>query len=235
MPRSSPALAVNRLLAALPQKDRQRFVAGCERIELTFGEILAKPGAPIHHIYFPTDSVISLVTPANGAASLEVGLVGSEGMLGLSLILGVDVSPLLALVQGEGPALRMDVARFRSELEISPALQRLLKCYLYVVITQLAQTAACTHFHLVEARLARWLLMTQDRAHSDAFHVTHEFLAHTLGVRRVGVTKAAGSLQSRNLIRYRRGDITILDRAGLEVASCGCYAADKAAYARIMG
>ncbi|WP_240794569.1 Crp/Fnr family transcriptional regulator [Azoarcus sp. DD4] len=235
MPRSSPTLAVNRLLAALPQEDRQRFVAGCERIELKFGEILAKPGAPIHHIYFPTDSVISLVTPANGAASLEVGLVGSEGMLGLSLILGVDVSPLLALVQGDGPALRMDVARFRHELEVSPALQRLLKCYLYVVITQLAQTAACTHFHLVEARLARWLLMTQDRAHSDAFHVTHEFLAHTLGVRRVGVTKAASSLQSRNLIRYRRGDITILDRAGLEVASCGCYAADKAAYARIMG
>lgn len=235
MPHSSPAPAANRLLAALPQEERQRFVAGCERIALHFGDTLGRPGETIDHVYFPIDSVISLVTPAHGGVSLEVGLVGSEGMLGLSVVLGVDVSPLLALVQGEGPALRMDVARFRGELEASPALQQLLKCYLYVAITQLAQTAVCTHFHLVEARLARWLLMTQDRAHSDAFHVTHEFLAHMLGVRRVGVTKAASSLQSRNLIRYRRGDVTILDRAGLETASCACYAADKATYTRIMG
>lgn len=156
-------------------------------------------------------------------------------MLGISLILGVEVAPQRALVQGPGFALCMDSALFMHEYEKSPAMQSLLKRYLYVLMGQLAQTAACTRFHVVEERLARWLLMTRDRAQSDEFHITHELLAYILGVRRVGITKAASSLQQRNLIQYRRGKIKILDHRGLEAASCSCYAADRTAYEKMMG
>lgn len=233
MPRTQAAVG-NRLLASLPRKDRQRIVAGCEPVDLPLGAILAEPGERIRHVYFPTESFVSLTTPTDMGTTLEVGLVGNEGVLGISLILDVDVAPLHALVQGQGTALRMNTAPFRRELGQNRALERVMKRYLYVLLSQIAQTAACTHFHLIEARLARWLLMTHDRTHSDHFHITHEFLAFMLGVRRVGVTKAASALQAGGLIRYRRGDVTILDRGGLEAAACGCYAADKAGYTRIM-
>jgi hypothetical protein len=163
-----------------------------------------------------------------------VGLVGDEGMLGISLILAVDISPLSALVQGAALRCGWRQRRFAANSVSVPALQGMLKRYLHVVMGQLAQSAACARFHVVEARLARCLLMTQDRAQSDAFYGTHEFLASMLGVRRVGVTKAATSLQNRKLIGYSRGNIRILDRGGLEAASCGCYEADNATYARGM-
>lgn len=231
MPTTPPA---NRLIAGLPSKDRERFNDECESVELTVADVLSRPGKRIRAVYFPTDSVISLMTPIGERASLEVGLVGNEGMLGTPLILGVNVSPLHATVQGSGSALRMSTTLFRGQLERSPALLQELKLYLYVLMDQLAQVALCTRFHVVEARLARWLLMTQDRAHAAEFHVTHELLAGVLGVRRVGVTKAAGSLQKNSLISYSRGKVTILDRPGLEAASCACYEADKATYARVM-
>ena len=234
MPSTPSVPAGNRLLAGLPHKERQHFLTHCERVVLAFSEVLAEPDEAIRYVYFPTRSFISLIARIDQHASMEVGLVGDEGMLGASLILDVDVSPWHALVQGAGPALRMAVEPFRHELARSPALQQALKRYLYVELGQLAQTAACNRFHVVEARLARWLLMTHDRAHADAFHITHEFLAAMLGVRRVGVTKAATALQNHNLISYHRGEITVLDRKGLEAVSCSCYAADNATYARML-
>ena len=225
----------NHLLAALPASTLMPLLANCESVDLVFGEVLCLPGERIRHIYFPTDSFISLVAPVDGHAALEVGIIGREGMLGIGRLLGVDASPMHALVQGAGPAVRISAERFGRHLEATPALQRRLNRYLYVLISQLAQTAACTRFHVVEARLARWLSMTRDRAALDEFYLTQDFLSHMLGVRRVGVTKAARALQKRKLISYSRGVITVLDRRGLEGAACGCYLADKKIYERILG
>ena len=210
-------------------------MAGCKFVEMEFAEILSERDELIHDVYFPIDGFVSLTKRIDTGGSLEVGLIGAEGMLGISLLLGVEISPLHAVVQGEGTALCMSATRFVDELAQSPALDRVLKLYLYVMRDQLAQIAICCRFHVVEQRLARWLLMTQDRARSSAFHITHEILAYMLGVRRVGVTEAATALQNRNLIRYSRGRIEVLDRVGLESSSCECYASDNAIYTRTMG
>ena len=232
-PRRAPV--ANHLLELLPSGDRRRMLAGCEPVQLAFADALHTPPGPVSHVYFPTGSFISLIMSIDHDDCIEVGLVGSEGMFGVGLALGMDDSPIRAVVQGAGPAWRMDADRCRQELARSEALRRTLERYTFVHLQQLAQTAACMRFHVVEARLARWLLMTQDRAHNDSFHVTQEFLAFMLGVRRVGVTKAARSLQSRGLIGYSRGDITVLDRRGLKAASCGCYKSDRDAYERVLG
>jgi len=225
----------NRLLSALPRRDRDRVLGHCDEVKLTFGQILYEQGDPVTQVYFPLDSFISLLTPGEGHASLEVGLVGNEGMLGVSLVLGVDATSMRGLVQGTGAALRLDAHIFDDELERCAPLRWHLNRYVYVLMNQFAQSTACTRFHVLVARLARWLLMTHDRAHSDQFHVTHEFLSYMLGVRRVGVTNAAGMLQRQALISYRRGDITVLDRAGLEAAACSCYREDISIYERMLG
>ncbi len=232
MPSIQRAPTVNRLLDALPSSERRRILDECEPVELAVGDVLCAAGEPVQHAYFPVRSLISLVMPIDESSHLEVGMIGNEGMFGLQLALGMDVSRVRVVVQSAGPALRMAAESFCSELVRSSALQRVIDRYVFVQLSQLAQATACTRFHLVEERLARCLLMTQDRVHGNSFHLTQELLASMLGVRRVGVTKAASSLQERGMIRYSRGDITVLDRRALKVASCGCYKADRESYDR---
>ena len=229
-----PILIPNKLLAALPRKDYQRLLTGFDPVTLTFGEILYEPGQPIRHVYFPNDALISLLSLADGHLALEVGMVGHEGMVGTPVALGINLSPFRALIQGTGTALRMTTTRFSKELAQSPPLQQVMYRYIHVLMTQVTQTAACNRFHVVEQRLARWLLMTLDRVSENPFQLTQEFLSHMLGVRRVGVTKAASALQQRKLIGYSRGSITILDRTGLEAFSCGCYRAAIDTYERAL-
>src|SRR6266853_1095717 len=213
----------NNMLAALPRKQYQGLLSGMESVALRFGEVLYEPGERIRFVYFPGDSLVSLLTLVDGQSALEVGMVGREGMVGVPLSLGADVSPVRALVQGAGAAMRMKAARFSEEIRKSPQLQQEVNRYTGVLMAQITQTAACNRFHVVEARLARWLLMTRDRLRSDEFPLTHAFLGHMLGVRRVGVTMAAHALQKRKLIAYSRGRIRILDRRRLEDAACSCY------------
>ena len=229
------ATAQNHLIERLPRKDRLRLLALAQEVPLVMGEVLYRTGEPTRHVYFPLDGFISLVAPIDAEPSIEVGMVGREGMLGVQLALGVGTSPLHALVQGPGRAWRLGASAFRGELTASAGLRRQLDRYVYVLMAQLAGAAACLRFHQIGPRLARWLLMSQDRAHADRFHVTHEFLAYMLGVRRGGVTGAAGALHRLGLINYRRGELTVLDRCGLEAAACGCYADDRRVYAELLG
>ena len=225
----------NLLLASLPRKESKNFLARCEPVELVLSEILGKPGQQVRNVYFPIYCFISLVGPVDDQTSMEVGMVGNEGMIGLNLALGVRFSLLRFIVQGAGTALRMDAVQFLQIYEKSPTLQQKLRAYAYVRMNQLSQTAACNRFHVVNARLARWILMTQDCAHSNEFYITHEFLSYMLGVRRASITESAGILQKKKLISYSRGYLKVLDRRGLEATACGCYQASKETYKKILG
>jgi CRP-like cAMP-binding protein len=213
----------NQLLAALPSGDYARMEGDLESVALKCGQVLYEPGERMRHVYFPRDCVVSLLTPVEGHRVLEVGLVGREGMIGARLVLGTDKSSVRALVQGTGTALRMSSERFLREFRRSQALHRAMLQFTDRLMVQVSQTAACNRFHVVDARLARWLLMTAERARATTFHLTHSIIASMLGVRREGVTVAAVGLQRRGIIRYSRGKITILDQAGLAAAACSCY------------
>ena len=233
-PVAMPAV-VNHLIDIMPGRDRSRFLALCEPIELHMSDILADSATHSRHVYFPTGSFVSLLTPMDEPPVLEVGMVGSEGMLGTQVALGLNRGALHARVQGPGTAWRIAVVSFKAELIRSPALRRSLNRYIHVTMLQLTSVARCLRFHQIEARLARWLLMTQDRAHENHFVVTQDSIAYMLGVRRVGVSKAAMELQRRGLIEYVRGQVTIRDRRALERAACSCYAADCKTYEDFLG
>lgn len=234
-PLPTPSEPQNQLLSSLPRADRTRLLTGCEPIALIPGQVLCESGKSTLHVYFPASSVISLIAFVDRHPGLEVGMIGREGMLGSHVALGSGREPFTALVQGAGPAWRVATRRFIPELAAGAALRRMIDHYVSALMTQRAISAGCLRYHEIGPRLARWLLMTQDRSGADRFRVTHEFLARMLGVRRVGVTLAAGELQRCGLIAYHRGEVAVLDRHGLEAATCSCYAADRQAYVREMG
>ena len=220
----------NRLLAALPRKDYQRLHALMERVPLAFAEVLYEPGDTLREVYFVNNGIVSLLSQVENGAGLEVGMVGNEGMVGLSVFLGTDTTFCRAMVQATGSAMRMNADRLQKGLRQTGPLQCLLNRYTYTLLTQVALSATCSRFHRVEPRLARWLLMAHDRIPFDEVRVTQEFISSLLGVRRERLTEAASALQKRNLIRYSRGHIQILDRVGLEAASCTCYGITKGAH-----
>jgi CRP-like cAMP-binding protein len=213
----------NKLLAALPSKEYLNLLPNLEEIPLPFTKTLYKPGEVIRDVYFVNSGIISLLAAVGERSQLEVGIVGNEGVVGLPVFLGVKTSNTHALVQGTGSAMRMNTAKFLKECSSGGSLTRILNRYTHSLLTQISQSAVCNRFHGIEARLARWLLMTSDRMGSDVFNITQEFLSNMLGVRREAVTVAAKKLQESGLTSYSRGKISILDRAGLETAACRCY------------
>lgn len=221
-------VTVNQLIESLPDADRARLRAASTTVDLVLGKTLYEANTPLRYAYFPINGFISILSSAspNPREQLEFGLIGNEGMHGVSLALGVSQSSHCALVQGSGHALRISATLLQRELRRCPALQRVLKRYLHVLMQQQAQAAVCIGFHHIDQRLARWLLMAHDRAHVSTFRITHSFLSRMLGVRRAGVTQAAGALQQQGFIRYTHGRVTITDRRGLEAAACACYVRD---------
>lgn len=220
----------NRLLAALPKKIFQKLLPKLELTTLVFGENIYKSGDIINHVYFPESGIVSLLSSVEENSTLEVGIVGNEGMVGLPVFLGVKTSNNYALVQGTGFSLRMSAESFLEESKNGGELSRVLQLFINSLLTQISQSAACNRFHEIESRLARWLLMTHDRMQANEFQITQEFLSNMLGVRREAVNKSALHLQQKQLISYSRGNLTILDRKELENVACNCYKIIKKDY-----
>lgn len=222
----------NRLLAALPHEAYLRLLPNLEYVPLVFEQVLYQSRETIKYVYFPNHGVISLLTVMSDSTKGEVGLVGNEGMSGLPIFLGVDITPLEAFVQIPGDAMRMEAGVFKESVNQGDPLHDLLQRYTYSLMFQNSQIAACNCYHEVAERCCRWLLMSHDRVHSDSFPITHKFLSRMLGVRRASVTVVANKLQQAGLIRYNRGEMTIIDRLGLEKASCECYGLIKSEFDR---
>lgn len=231
----TPPPTTNRILNALSLEEYESLAHHLEPFPLSRGEVLYRPDEPITHVYFPLRGTVSVVSVFRNGGSIEVGMVGNEGLFGISVLLGSITTPLEAIVQLPGEALRVRADLLRQEFRKCGTLHDVLMHYTQAFLIQIAQAAACNGTHKVEGRLARWLLMCQDRAMSDELELTHEFISAMLGIRRAGVTEAACSLQSTGLIRYKRGHITVVDRAGLEAASCECYPVVKQEFERLLG
>ncbi len=230
MPKSMPATvqpAENHLLAALPAVDRERIYPHLQLVELPLGKVLYESGDALRHVYFPTNSIVSLLYVMQNGASAEISVVGNEGLLGVALFMGGETTPSRALVQSAGSAFRLLGQRLKEEFHRNGALQILLLRYTQALLTQMAQTAVCNRHHSVDQQLCRWLLLSLDRLGDNQLTMTQELIANMLGVRREGVTEAAGKLQKLGVIRYRRGQITVLERPRLEQLCCECYAVVK--------
>lgn len=217
-------IPANAIIAALPGPEGRRFAGLCRSIRLSQGEILCESNQPLKTAYFPASGVIALATSLGERAPLQLGLIGRDGLLGATLALDIRISPMHARVQVAGTALAMPAPQLQQELQTNPWLRQAVHHYQFRLTLQMLQNAVCLHFHEIEPRLARWLLMVCDLSDSDRFHFTQQLLSQALGVRRSGVTLAAGSLQRRGFIRYARGEIQITDYAGLEAAACECHA-----------
>jgi CRP-like cAMP-binding protein len=226
--------AANQLLAALPADELTRWRPGLEPVEMPLGQVLYESGNPLGHVYFPITAIVSLLYVTEAGDSAEIAVVGNEGVVGIALFLGGNSTPNRAVVQSAGIGYRFRASDIRTAFNSSAPVMHLLLRYTQALITQMAQTAVCNRHHSVDQQLCRWLLMSLDRLHGNELAMTQELIANMLGVRREGVTEAALKLQRAGLISYARGHVTVLDRPGLELRSCECYAVVKAEYDRLL-
>jgi CRP-like cAMP-binding protein len=224
----------NRLVAALPTPESERLLAHLELVSMPLGHVLYESGSELHHVYFPTTAIVSLLYVMMDGASAEIAVVGNEGIIGVALFMGGETMPNRAVVQSAGHAYRLRGQLFKEEFNRSGEVQHLLLRYTQALLTQMAQTAVCNRHHSLDQQLCRWLLLSLDRLPSNDLVMTQELIANMLGVRREGVTAAAGNLQRAGLIEYHRGRITVLDRTGLEARVCECYAVVKKEFDRLL-